>query len=122
MDGVIHSVAGLVVGCALLIWFFAKGVMGGGDVKLLGALGAWLGSEAVVNIFIYSAWVGALMALWILVLGNTTMSMSKRVSTVMDAVSAACKMQRMRGVHQEMPYAFAIAVGYGFFLFYGRLV
>ena len=43
MAGFSFSVAGAVVGFCFLIIPYAMGAMGAGDVKLLAALGAWLG-------------------------------------------------------------------------------
>jgi prepilin peptidase CpaA len=57
------SVAGWLVGCAIFLPFFALGGMGGGDVKLLAAIGAWLGPTAVVWVALYTALAGGVMAL-----------------------------------------------------------
>src|SRR3990170_4623177 len=43
LTGVGIGVLGWLVGAALFFPFFALGGMGAGDVKLLAALGAWLG-------------------------------------------------------------------------------
>jgi prepilin peptidase CpaA len=42
---------------------FALGGMGAGDVKLLGAVGAWLGPLAVVWVALYSGIAGGLLGL-----------------------------------------------------------
>lgn len=60
--GLMSSGAGWVVGIALFLPFFALRGLGGGDVKLLGALGAWLGPAAVVLVALYSALVGGVFA------------------------------------------------------------
>jgi prepilin peptidase CpaA len=41
------GLAGTVLGMALLLAPFAAGWLGGGDVKLLGAIGAWLGTDVL---------------------------------------------------------------------------
>ncbi len=56
------SVLGTFVGLALLYFLHAVGGMGGGDVKLLGAIGAWVYTEHVWNIFVATTIVGAVMA------------------------------------------------------------
>ena len=61
--GAIASAAGLVVGLALFFpLFFLKG-LGAGDVKLMGALGAWLGTSVVFGVAFYTALAGGLLAL-----------------------------------------------------------
>jgi len=57
------SLAGWLVGVALFFPIFALGGMGAGDVKLLGALGAWLGPSAVGWVALFSAIAGGVMAL-----------------------------------------------------------
>jgi prepilin peptidase CpaA len=42
---------------------FALGGMGGGDVKLMGALGAWLGAASVVWVALYAGMAGGVLAL-----------------------------------------------------------
>lgn len=59
----LHSLAGLGLGLALFFPFFALGGLGAGDVKLLGAIGAWVGAEQVVWVALYSCIAGGLVAL-----------------------------------------------------------
>lgn len=48
------AVAGAVVGFGFLLVFYATGFMGAGDVKFVGALGLWVGLQALLPI-----WIGA---------------------------------------------------------------
>jgi len=48
------ALAGWAVAVLLFLPFFALGGMGGGDVKLLAALGAWLGPIAAVWIALWT--------------------------------------------------------------------
>jgi len=57
------AVGGLVVGVALFFPFFAVGGLGAGDVKLLGAVGAFVGPFATVWVALYASISGGLMAL-----------------------------------------------------------
>jgi prepilin peptidase CpaA len=52
------SVLGLLVGLGLPLVLFAIGALGGGDVKLLMGIGAWLGPQAVLFIFAAEAVLG----------------------------------------------------------------
>jgi prepilin peptidase CpaA len=62
-SGITVSVEGWLLGIALFFPFFALGGLGAGDVKLLGALGAWLGPGPIVFVALYSTLVGGVIAL-----------------------------------------------------------
>lgn len=64
-DALLVSVKGWLVGVALFFPFFAVGGLGGGDVKLLGALGACLGPGAAAWVAFYSSLAGGLMAIFV---------------------------------------------------------
>jgi prepilin peptidase CpaA len=67
------SLAGWGVAVLMFIVPFALGGLGGGDVKLLGALGAWLGPSDAVWLGIYTGVAGGVIALvWALVNGYLT--------------------------------------------------
>ena len=62
LPGLQTAVFGWIVGTALFLPFFLLGGMGGGDVKLLAALGAWLGPGAAFWLAIYSSIAGGVLA------------------------------------------------------------
>ena len=55
--------AGWAAGAALFMPFFLLGGMGGGDVKLLAAIGAWLGPREAIWLAIYASMAGGAVAL-----------------------------------------------------------
>jgi prepilin peptidase CpaA len=57
------SLAGWGLGALLFFPWFALGGMGAGDVKLLAALGAWLGPDSVLWVALYAAIAGGGLAL-----------------------------------------------------------
>jgi prepilin peptidase CpaA len=57
------GVSGWLVGTALLFALFVLGGMGAGDLKLLGALGAWLGPADALWLVLFSGMAGGVMAL-----------------------------------------------------------
>jgi prepilin peptidase CpaA len=57
------SLAGWMVGVAFFLPFFALGGMGAGDVKLLAALGAWLGPMSAVWVALFSLIAGGVLGL-----------------------------------------------------------
>lgn len=60
--GLTASMAGAVVGFGIFLPFFFLGGMGGGDVKLMGALGACLGAVSVAQTAVVAAFAGAILA------------------------------------------------------------
>lgn len=61
LDGALAAGGGWLVGALLFLPFFALGGMGGGDVKLVAALGAWLGPREVLWLAAYSAIAGGVL-------------------------------------------------------------
>jgi len=61
------SAAGWLTGFALLIGLYALGGTGAGDVKLLATVGALTGPSRVFSIFLYTALLGGVYALGIVV-------------------------------------------------------
>ncbi len=65
------SAALATVGCAAAVFaggalLFARGLIGGGDVKLLAAASLWAGAEAVPPLLVMTALIGGLLALFLL--------------------------------------------------------
>lgn len=61
--GFVGSLAGAGVGLGLFLPLFLVGGMGAGDVKLMAALGAWLGPAGAAWTALYAAIAGGVMAL-----------------------------------------------------------
>lgn len=66
MEGFMQGTGGLLIGIGFLIVFYLMGMMGAGDVKLMGAVGSFLGPQGVFHAFLYSAIIGGLYALFVL--------------------------------------------------------
>jgi prepilin peptidase CpaA len=49
--GLQFSLGGIMLGILALLIFYIMGVMGAGDVKLLAAVGAWIGAPSTVYVF-----------------------------------------------------------------------
>jgi leader peptidase (prepilin peptidase)/N-methyltransferase len=71
--GIIDSAVGLIVGGAALYlvalagdWLFKKESMGGGDIKMAAMLGAFLGWQKVILIFLSGAFLGLIISLIIM--------------------------------------------------------
>lgn len=50
----------------LFLAFISKGAIGGGDIKLIAALGLWLGWKALISVIMYGAIAGGIAALFLL--------------------------------------------------------
>ncbi len=62
-DGLMAGLLGSALGFGVLVVFYAMGGVGAGDVKLLAAIGAWLGPYMTYQVFIASAFAAGLYAL-----------------------------------------------------------
>lgn len=63
LAGLGQSSGGWITGIALFLPMFLLGGMGAGDVKLLGAIGAWLGPEQTVRCALFSILAGGFLGL-----------------------------------------------------------
>jgi prepilin peptidase CpaA len=63
IGGAGHSLLGLLTGGSLAVLLFAISALGGGDVKLLAGIGAWVGPGPVLAIFLVEAIVGMVIVL-----------------------------------------------------------
>ena len=58
-----HVLAALGSGLVFLfLAFISRGAIGGGDIKLIAALGLWLGTKALLTIIIYGTIAGGIAA------------------------------------------------------------
>ena len=62
VEALSHSAAGWLIGALVFVVPFALRGLGGGDVKLLAALGAWIGPGDIVWLALYTGIAGGAMA------------------------------------------------------------
>jgi prepilin peptidase CpaA len=122
LDGIIFSMEGLFLGMALLIAFYFAGGMGAGDVKLMGAIGGFLGPKGVFDAFLFSAIVGGIYAMVILQLRGHLIKTFKRYALIikMFAVTGDFSYvpesrENIRNI--KLCYGVAIALGTMFSIF-----
>ena len=63
LSGLLFSLKGIGVGLALFLVFYVTGGMGAGDVKLLAAVGGFIGAEGVFSAGIMAMLLGGLYAI-----------------------------------------------------------
>ncbi len=66
MDGLAFAFSGLALGLAVMTAPYLLGFMGGGDVKLMAAIGACLGASDVFTAFLFTSLAGGVYALGVL--------------------------------------------------------
>jgi len=71
------------VGVVVLILPYILGGMGAGDIKLMGAVGGLLGPKGVFTAFLFTAIIGGIYALLILVLSRNLKNTVKRYGTML---------------------------------------
>lgn len=84
--GLQTSLAGFAVGFGILFILFATGGGGGGDVKLMGALGAWVGVQTIITVFILSSVMIFLLLLFSMAMKVIRRNTEKQKHTVAYAI------------------------------------
>lgn len=77
--GLLSGALGVATGLAVFGWMFGIGMMGGGDVKLLMALGAWGGFEFTLKTGFLSIMLGGVMAIAMLAVKGTLLDFARRL-------------------------------------------
>ena len=110
---VLHAAGGALVGCAVLVPFYLLRGMGAGDVKLMGALGSFLGPVDAGLAAGFALVAGAVMAAAIVAwrLLESAIQVERGSGGAAAASQAAAVIAVVR--KERFPYAVAIAVGVG---------
>ncbi|MRG85808.1 A24 family peptidase [Salinibacillus xinjiangensis] len=114
-DGLLFSASGFFVGLGLLLIPFMLGGMGAGDVKLMAAIGALQGMQFVFYAFIYTALIGGIIAVVLLL-------KRKELFQSFQRILFATKLKTLEGLqkddlHHAFPYG--IAIVFGTFIYMG---
>ena len=116
LSGLWFSFLGFATGFGVLfvLWLFGGG--GGGDVKMMGALGAWLGASLTVQVFVISAMVTAMSVCCITIYSAVVERAARARRVAAEGAIPKKKTPRDRSKAQErpgrvVPYAVPMAVG-----------
>ena len=115
-SGVLLAASGLGLGVGLYFPLFALGGMGAGDVKLLGAIGAWLGPMGAVWTGLFGAIAGGIMALVVALARGYARTAVRNVGAMLRLWSVV-GVQPVEGLtltntaSVRLPYALPLAAG-----------
>jgi len=114
--GLVAALLGLVAGLAAFFPFFALGGLGGGDVKLMAALGTWIGWSPVLWTALYGAVAGGVLAIGV----GLAHGYLRQAFSNIGGLLLVWRVQGMRpvpaftlehGTGPRLPYAIPIFVG-----------
>jgi prepilin peptidase CpaA len=116
MPGIFASLAGVGVTMGILIWPFAAGGIGGGDVKMMGAVGAFLGPRlAVMGLVIGMILGGVIMSVHLARLGRLGNKIASLITMVRVALwTRSVQPLMLRGADDAviaLPYSVPLAMG-----------
>jgi len=114
--GVGHSLGGIALGGLLFGILSIMGGMGGGDVKLCAAIGAWIWSQQLMIALVLTGMVGGIMALCWAVAGGFLGELFQGTGKLLfgmarRGVKPDSELNLSNPLARKMPYAPAIAIG-----------
>jgi len=122
-DGFSFSVAGALTGFALLIIPYIIGGTGAGDVKLMGAVGSFLGAHGILMVFILSCILGGAYGLFLLASKGLLLSTFKRYGRILWCFIITHKLIYIPPTIKEkalnVRFGLVIALGTGSYLVFG---
>jgi prepilin peptidase CpaA len=105
------ALVGFLTGFVVMLPGHVFGRTGGGDVKLMAALGTWLGPSMIFKAFLYSAIAGGLLALFVAVRRGRMRETLRGTVQLVAARSAAKEQVEAVDRDNRFPFAPAIAAG-----------
>jgi len=124
-DGLYFSMAGLAVGTSIFLLPYLLGGMGAGDAKLMGAVGAVIGAKGVLCAVAFTALVGGLYAVILIVVHRSNFDgfLKKQLTTLWNFVLTRKYIPDpiQKGQKEiKLCYGIAIAVGTGLYMFFNQ--
>ena len=81
-----QAALGLLLAVAIYLPLWLAGGRGAGDLKLMAALGAWLGPTAFIQLFVLTALVGGLWALVLIVAKRRTFATLQNIYRILRSL------------------------------------
>ena len=121
-EGLMYGLSGVAVGLGVLLVFYVTGVMGAGDIKLLAAVGAWIGPTNTLYVFCVAGVLAGIYSLVVIIAQGRLrqipailrvtfvqlLTLGRHIARSESVTVAAQRPDRRRYV---MPFAVMIAVG-----------
>jgi prepilin peptidase CpaA len=122
--GISHSLAGMALGALLFGALSALGGMGMGDVKLVAAIGAWIGAAQLLIALVLTAFAGGIMAICWALAGGFAGELFRGSGDLLlgfgrRGLRPHPELVLSNPLTRKMPYAPAIAIG-TIFSFFAR--
>ena len=108
--GAFSSIAGLILGLGIFMALYLAGGMGAGDVKLFGAVGALVGPQRLLLIFVLTGLLGGIAAVVLSLSRGRLGSTVQRTGELLLDLSRA-RMPRTHEDPMRLPYGAVIAGG-----------
>ncbi len=110
--GLVGSLAGLAVGFFPLALFWAAGAIGGGDVKLMAAIGALAGWRFALSALVYGLIAAAVLAVFVMVRQRVVRQTLRRVWHTLALLLVRARPADPTGPDSpKIPFAVALCVG-----------
>jgi len=114
-DGLFFSIGGAGVGILVLSFFYLMGGIGAGDVKLMGAVGGFLGPKGTFIAFLFTSIVGGIYSLMLMVLHGYLKQAAVKYGAIIKTLAFPRKMVYIPSPKREekprLRYGIAIALG-----------
>jgi prepilin peptidase CpaA len=115
-SGLGSSVAAALVAGGFFFLFFLAGGMGGGDVKLMSAVGAWVGTGQVIPVLVAAAIAGGFLAVYYLVIDGSIGRTFRNTAVLLRhhitfGISPHPQINVQQANLTRVPFGLAIALG-----------
>ena len=114
LSGLLFSAKGLGLGFALFILLYVRGGMGAGDVKLLAAVGSFIGAEAVLSAGLMAMLLGGLYAIAMMISLNGLRAGMKQIGALLTycvLVPGSTRTLTPAKAQPRLRYALVIGLG-----------
>jgi prepilin peptidase CpaA len=115
-----QSLVGVLAGFGILLIPYILGAMGGGDVKMLAAIGAWLGAVGTLQVYLVAAVAGLIIVLVQCFLSGRLTQLFRNSTLILANFANYAQVgkaqvvatgQSLKSVDKPLPYAVPTLIG-----------